>query len=168
MAGDVQRLERSAWAQAEELLCAIATAEEIIVSTIERECEALRAGQMLAAKALRTRLGDSARFYSNAMRAARASIMSFERLAPGIGNHLNERRRAFASLLRVELGVLAAERAAFAEAAASSAKAGERARRAVSVGRPTRRSQAASAIREVDEPTVVRLPAPRFATRSGR
>lgn len=133
MAGNVERLRLDALGQAQELLRAIEAAEEIIVSTIERECDALRSGQMLAAKALRTRLGDSARLYLSAMRAARASVAGLEQVAPGIGNLLHERRRQFACLLRVELGVLASERAA-AGGVAERAVRSPRRRGLVSIG----------------------------------
>jgi hypothetical protein len=115
----MQSIRATARAQAEELLLAIEAAEGIIVSTIERECEALRAGQMLAARALRARLTDAARLYLSAVRAARASLWSIEQAAPGTRAMLDEQRRAFAALLRVELAVLAAERAAADEAAKS-------------------------------------------------
>ena len=103
------------------MLDAIASAEQIIVSAIERECEALRSGQMLAAKALHTRLCDAARVYLNATRAARISIVTIERVSPGICERLEERRMAFASLLKVELAILAAERAAVFENDAAAA-----------------------------------------------
>jgi hypothetical protein len=112
MRGVVQSFRAQAEAQAKELLQAIDFAEGVIVSTIERECEALRAGQMLAAKALHVRLRDSAKLYLNVTRAARASIWTIEQLIPGTEYHLRECRRAFAALLKIELAVLAAERAA--------------------------------------------------------
>ena len=90
------------------------SAEGVIVSTIERECEALRAGRMLAAKALRLRLRDAAKLYLDVTRAARASIWTIEQLLPGTEVHLEQCRAAFAALLKVELAVLAAERAAAA------------------------------------------------------
>ena len=112
MPAQVQSFGAQAHAQANELLHAIAAAEGIIVSTIERECEALRAGRMLAANALRMRLRDASRLYLNTVRAARASLWTMEQFVPGIGDFLSEQRAAFASLLKVELAVLAAERAA--------------------------------------------------------
>jgi hypothetical protein len=108
----VQSLRTEAEAQARELLQAIEAAEGVIVSTIERECAALRAGQMLAAQALRVRLRDAAKLYINLTRAARASLWTLDQVVPGISEILNTRRDAFAALLRVELAVLAAERAA--------------------------------------------------------
>lgn len=114
MRGVVQSFRAQAEAQAKELLRAIEVAEGVIVSTIERECEALRAGQMLAANALRLRLRDAAKLYLNVTRAARASIWTIEQLLPGTHRHLHESRAAFAALLKIELAVLAAERAAAA------------------------------------------------------
>jgi hypothetical protein len=124
MRGGVQSFRAEAEAQARELLKAIEVAEGVIVSTIERECEALRAGQMLAANALRLRLRDAARFYLNVTRAARASIWTIEQLLPGTHRRLHECRRAFAALLRVELAVLAAERAAASNAPRFGGKPG--------------------------------------------
>lgn len=112
MRAHVPSIRAQAQAQAKELLRSIETAEGVIVSTIERECEALRAGRMLAANALRTRLRDAARLYLTIMRAVRASIWTVEQVVPGTGRALEEQRAAFAAVLRVELAVLAAERAA--------------------------------------------------------
>jgi hypothetical protein len=108
----VQSFRAQAEAQARELIQAIAAAESVIVSSVDRECEALRAGQMLAAQALRLRLRDASRLYINLIRAARASLWTIEQVLPGTCEHLDARRTAFAALLRVELAVLAAERAA--------------------------------------------------------
>jgi hypothetical protein len=47
-------------------------------------------------------------------RATRASLWTIEQLLPGSEVHLTQCRAAFASLLRVELAVLASERAAAA------------------------------------------------------
>jgi hypothetical protein len=110
----VQSFRAQAEAQAKELLQAIEAAEGVIVSTIERECEALRAGRMLAANALRLRLRDAAKLYLDVTRATRASIWTIEQILPGTQYHLRECRAAFAALLRIELAVLAAERAAAA------------------------------------------------------
>ena len=101
-----------ALAHAKELFQAIEGAEEIIVSTIERECEALRGGRLLAAAALRTRLRDGSRIYLSAIRAARASVASLEDFLPGICDALDRQRMQFATLLKVELATLAMERAA--------------------------------------------------------
>ena len=112
MPGVVLSFRAQAEAQAGELLRAIEAAESVIVSTIERECEALRAGRLLAANALRLRLKDAAKLYLNVTRAARASIWTIEQLLPGTQHNLEQSRKAFAALLRIELSVLAAERAA--------------------------------------------------------
>jgi hypothetical protein len=112
MRANVQSYRAQAQAQANELLKAIEAAEGVIVSTVERECEALRAGRILAANALRMRLKDAARLYLNLSRAARAALWTMDKIVPGTGDALAERRAAFSALLRVELAVLAAERAA--------------------------------------------------------
>ena len=83
MSGPIQGFRARARAQAEELLAAIDAAEAVIVTTIERECEALRAGRMLAARALHTRLCDAARLYLEATKAARASLWTLEQVLPG-------------------------------------------------------------------------------------
>ena len=119
MTATQQGFRTRARAQAEELVAAIATSESVILATIERECAALRAGQMLAAKALHTRLTDAARLYLNATKAARASLMTIEHLVPGTACLLDERRRSFAPMLRVGLTALAAERALAATEAES-------------------------------------------------
>ena len=112
MSGHVHDFQTRARHQADELLDAIATAESIIITTIERECEALRTGRMLAAEALRVRLHDAARLYLQATKGARASLAVLGWLLPEIDEVFEERRAAFASVLQVELAVLAAERAA--------------------------------------------------------
>jgi hypothetical protein len=108
----VPSIRAQAQTQANELLRSIDSAEAVIVSTIERECEALRAGRMLAANALRMRLHEAARLYLNIMRAVRASTWTMEQVVPGTCHELDERRAAFAAVLRVELAVLVTERAA--------------------------------------------------------
>jgi hypothetical protein len=100
----------NALAHAEELFRAIEGAERIILSTIERECQALRSGQMLAAAALRTRLRDGSRLYLSAIRAARASVGALEEMLPGICEALEQQREAFAAHLKVDLAALAMER----------------------------------------------------------
>lgn len=114
MRGVVPSFRAQAEQQATELLQAIGAAEGVIVSTIERECEALRAGRMLAANALRIRLRDAAKLYLNVTRAARASIWTIEQILPGTKQDMEQSRRTFAALLKIELAVLAAERAAVA------------------------------------------------------
>lgn len=98
--------------QADQLLQAIEAAESVIVTTIERECEALRAGRMLAARALHTRLTDASALYINAIKAARASLWTIEQVVPGSRERLEERRLAFAATLKIEFAALAAEREA--------------------------------------------------------
>src|SRR5688572_20130504 len=112
MSGPTHGFRARARAQAEELLAAIDAAEAVIVETIERECEALRAARMLAARALHTRLCDAARLYLEATKAARASLWTLEQVLPGTQACLEERREAFAALLQVEFAVLATERTA--------------------------------------------------------
>jgi len=110
MSAQVQGFRSRAKSQAEELLQAISAAESAIVTTIERECEALRAGRMLAARALHTRLTDAAALYLNAIKAARASLWTIEQVLPGSRDQLEERRIAFAALLKIEFAVLSATR----------------------------------------------------------
>ena len=98
--------------QAQELLQAIESAESVIVTTIERECEALRAGRMLAARALHTRLTDASALYIYAIKAARASLWTIEQVLPGSRERLEERRLAFADTLKIEFAALAAQREA--------------------------------------------------------
>ena len=93
-------LQSRAKAQADELIAAIAASESVIIATIERQCEALRAGRMLAAKALHTHLCDAARLYLDATRAARASLWTMEQVLPGTQSLLDERRAEFAVLLK--------------------------------------------------------------------
>ena len=140
MRGVVQSFRAQAEAQASELLRAIDMAEALIVSTIERECEALRAGRFLAAGALRLRLRDAAKLYLDATRAARASIWTIEALLPGTQNQLEQCRAAFAALLKVELAVLAAERAAIqTELSLSAAQQLEPPSKVISLSRARRR-----------------------------
>jgi hypothetical protein len=75
----------------------------------------LREGRLLAAKALHTRLCDAARLYLDASKAARASLWTMDQVLPGTRTLLEERRKEFSSLLKVELAVLAAERAVAGE-----------------------------------------------------
>lgn len=97
-------------AQMRQLLDSLAAAEAVIVTSIERECESLRAGRLLAAEALHLRLHDAARLYISAAKAVRTSLWAVEHVAPGSLAELEERRSAFAAVLKVELAVLAAER----------------------------------------------------------
>ena len=93
------------------LLAAVEQAEKTIVETIGRECDALRSGRMLAARAIRTRLSDCAQMYINAINASRTALESAGHDCPGLNDKLEYRRAAFAALLRVEMATLAAARA---------------------------------------------------------
>jgi hypothetical protein len=115
MDASIRGFRARARADAEVLLEAISAAEEVIVTTLERECEALRAGHLLAAKALHTRFCDATRLYLDAIRSARASLWTIETVLPGARATLEERRGAFLSILKVELAVLAAARVAAGE-----------------------------------------------------
>lgn len=92
----------------------IEAAEAAIVDAIERECAALRAGLLLAAWAFHERLRDTSRRYARAVSAARDMLphLHYQDLARA---WLEERRLAFADLLKVEFAVLAAEQAAAEE-----------------------------------------------------
>lgn len=111
MAVSLNTPERPSDLDGTALAAALASAEQLIISTIERECEALRTGRYLAASALRDRLSDAARLYLDTARAARASL-DLVAGGEGMAAELEERRKVFSALLRVELAVLAAERAA--------------------------------------------------------
>ncbi len=93
------------------LLAAVETAEKTIVETIGRECDALRSGRMLAARAIRTRLCDCAQMYINAIKTTRAVLETAGDEYPGLHDKLEYRRATFAALLRVEMATLAAARA---------------------------------------------------------
>ena len=111
-------------ARAEELIGALAHAEKTILATIERECEALRARRMLAAKSLHDRLQEATALYLNCARAARASMDTLEEVLPGCREYLEQRRAAFGPILQIELAVLSAQRAA-AEAAVAEQRYAE-------------------------------------------
>lgn len=85
---------------------ALTAAEQMVVTAIERECEAVRHGKMRAAWALHESLKEAARAYIAASNAARASLplLHYEDLAR---SWLEERRLAFAATLKVEFAVLA-------------------------------------------------------------
>jgi hypothetical protein len=116
MSSDLQDFPSRLTVQAEELIGALAHAEKTILTTIERECEALRAQRMLAAKSLHDRLCEVTQIYLNCARAARTSMDILERALPGCRAYLEERRAAFSPVLQIQLAVLGAQRAA-AEAA---------------------------------------------------
>ena len=93
------------------LFAAITASESAIVSAIERECEALRSGRHLAAMALHISLCDAARAYIAAAKTARASLGLLNRSAPDAVHWLEQRRKGFNSVLKIELSALAAIRA---------------------------------------------------------
>lgn len=155
--------------QAEALLEAISAAEAVIVTTIERECEALRAGCMLAARALHTRLCDAAKFYVDGIKSARASLAALEQVLPGSQEYLEQQREAFSALLKVELAVLASEYAACGASGQAMSFTGESllgsaiAGPAEDAGRPGSRS-----ISKRDMRNPARLPPTRLPQRFGR
>lgn len=96
---------------ARDILGAVKSAEDSILNSIGRECDALRSGRLLAARAIRTRLCDCARMYIAAIGAARSAIRLHGHHYPKLAQDLEKRREAFAALLRVEIAALAAARA---------------------------------------------------------
>lgn len=141
-----RQIAREVETEVRELIESIAAAEAVIVSTIERQCEALRARQMLAAKALHTRLCDAAKVYLEATREARQSVTAIEVVMPGSVALLEDARGAFATMLKVQLAVLATERAA-AGAGWDTDFAGQRLgmeRTAPAVGRQPARARGAT------------------------
>lgn len=94
------------------LAAALESAEELVVTTIGRECEALRAGRLLAAKALRDHLSDACNAYLDLAKATHSATLTQESAQPHARLMLEERRRTFSAILRIELAALAAERAA--------------------------------------------------------
>ncbi|MGQ7792628.1 hypothetical protein ACUN0C_09485 [Faunimonas sp. B44] len=99
---------------AEAMLAAVARAESAVIDAIERVCAALRTGRRDEAQHLQLRLGDASRGYLEAIRMAQARLAAFERTAPDLRLRLEAQRSAFAALLKIELAVLAAVRAAAA------------------------------------------------------
>ncbi len=96
----------------ESLLSAMEAAERIIVTLMEREREALRAGCWLAANAVHIRVNDAARLYINAIAAARAGLTALEPVLPEAAQVLESRRTAFGAVMRIELATLATTRMA--------------------------------------------------------
>jgi hypothetical protein len=96
----------------ENLLCAMESAEHVIVALLAREREALRAGCRLAANAVHIRVSEAARLYLNAIAAAKASLSALEPVLPEAPQVLENRRAAFGAILRIELATLAAIRMA--------------------------------------------------------
>jgi hypothetical protein len=105
------RVHAPAGARAEELFAAIEGAETVLLSIIDRECAALRAGRLLAARAIRSRLSEAAALYLDALRAARAALDELEADMPDARARLGARRDTFSALLRIQLAALAAARA---------------------------------------------------------
>lgn len=93
------------------LFAAIEAAETSIIASIERECEALRAGRPLAAMALHISLCDAARAYIAAAKSARACLGLLNHCAPEAVDWLERRREAFNAVLKIELSTLATIRA---------------------------------------------------------
>ena len=91
----------------ESLVCAMESAEHIIVALLAREREALRAGCRLAANAVHIRVNEAARLYLNAIAAAKASLSAIEPILPEAPEVLENRRAAFGAILRIELATLA-------------------------------------------------------------
>lgn len=135
MSESVRGFRARARADAEALLDAIAAAEDVIITTIERECAALRAGHRLAARALHVRLTDATKLYLEAIKAARASLSTIERVLPGARAILEERRLAFSPQMKVQLAVLAATRAAAGESEAPAHSGEDFTARAADAGR---------------------------------
>ena len=103
-------LATAARTRLDHLVCAMESAEHVIVSLLAREREALRAGCRLAANAVHIRVNEAARLYLSAIAAARASLSSLEPILPDAAQVLENRRAAFGAILRIELATLAAIR----------------------------------------------------------
>ncbi len=96
----------------EDLVCAIESAEWVIIALLAREREALRASCRLAANAVHIRVNDAARLYLDAIAAAKASLSVLEPVLPEAPQVLEVRRTAFGAILRIELATLATVRIA--------------------------------------------------------
>ncbi len=94
----------------DHLVCAMESAEQVIVSLLAREREALRAGCRLAANAVHIRVNEAAQLYLSAVAAAKASLSAIEPILPEAPQVLEDRRTAFGAILRIELATLAAIR----------------------------------------------------------
>ncbi|MYZ50005.1 hypothetical protein [Propylenella binzhouense] len=101
---------------AQVLLDAIARAETAVIAAVEHECAALRGGRSDEAPRLQARIADASRSYLAVIRTARSRLDRLEFARPGIRDELERRRTAFAALLKIELAVLAAVRAAASDA----------------------------------------------------
>lgn len=96
----------------DSLLCAMESAERVIVSLLAREREALRVGCRLAANAVHIRVNDAARLYLNTLTAAKAALSVLEPILPEASEILESRRAVFGAILRIELATLATTRMA--------------------------------------------------------
>lgn len=105
-------LASAARTRLENLLCAMESAEHVIVALLAREREALRAGCRLAANAVHIRVNEAARLYLNAIAAAKASLSALEPILPEAPQVLDNRRATFGAILRIELATLATIRLA--------------------------------------------------------
>lgn len=105
-------LASAARTRLENLLCAMESAEHVIVALLAREREALRAGCRLAANAVHIRVNDAARLYLNAIAAAKSSLSTLEPILPEAPQVLENRRSTFGAILRIELATLATIRIA--------------------------------------------------------
>jgi len=105
-------LASAARTRLENLLCAMESAEHVIIALLARERQALRAGCRLAANAVHVRVNEGARLYLNTITAAKASLSTLEPVLPDAPQVLESRRAAFGAILRIELATLAAIRLA--------------------------------------------------------
>jgi len=96
----------------ENLLCAMESAEHVIIAMLARERQALRAGCRLAANAVHIRVNEAAQLYLNAITAAKTSLTVLEPVLPEAPQVLESRRAAFGAILRIELATLATIRLA--------------------------------------------------------
>ena len=105
-------LASAARTRLENLLCAMESAEHVIVAMLARERQALRAGCRLAANAVHIRVNEAAQLYLNAIAAAKTSLSALEPILPEAPQVLESRRAAFGAILRIELATLATIRLA--------------------------------------------------------
>ncbi|TDI55495.1 MAG: hypothetical protein E2O93_07555 [Alphaproteobacteria bacterium] len=96
----------------DSLLCAMESAERVIVALLAREREALRVGCRLAANAVHIRVNDAARLYLNTLTAAKAALSVLEPILPEASKILESRHAVFGAILRIELATLATTRMA--------------------------------------------------------
>ena len=100
-------LATAARTRLENLVCAMESAEHVIVTLLAREREALRAGCRLAANAVHIRVNEAAQLYLNAISAAKTSLSAIEPILPEAPEVLENRRATFGAILRIELATLA-------------------------------------------------------------